>query len=113
MKSNIMITAKYNDKEKVLAPYGLIYGSKIYLIGVEKNKGNDPYCYLLHKFSDVKLTKESFDKGDFNLAEFSKKSFGVYQGECIDVKLLFVPSAAAEVLNYNFHSTQIELNYLV
>lgn len=106
MKTNKKISAKYNDKDKLLAPYGLIYGSKIYLIGVEEDKGNEPFCYLLHKFSNVKLTNQTFDKGDFNLNEFSKKSFGVYQGECIDVKLLFVPSAANEVLNYNFHSTQ-------
>ena len=106
MKQNLHIEAKYNGKNKTLAPYGLIYGSKVYLIGVEEDKGKEPYCYLLHKFSDVKLTKDTFDKGDFKLDEFAKKSFGVYQGDLIDVKLLFAPSAADEVLNYNFHSTQ-------
>lgn len=106
MKTNTKIRAKYNGKNKLLAPYGLIYGNKVYLIGVEDNKGGVPYCYLLHKFSDVKLTQETFDKGDFDLDEFSKKSFGVYQGECWDVKLQFVPSAAEDVLNYYFHSTQ-------
>ena len=106
MKENRKIKAKYNGKDKVLAPYGLIYGSKVYLIAVEEDKGTEPYCYLLHKFSNVKLTFDTFDKGDFNLDEFSKKSFGVYQGECIDVKLLFAASAAEEVLNYHFHSTQ-------
>ena len=90
----------------MLAPYGLIYGSKVYLIGVEEDKGTNPYCYLLHKFSEIKLTNETFDKGDFNLDKFSKKSFGVYQGELIDVKLLFSSQAAEEVLNYYFHSTQ-------
>ena len=106
MKENKKIKAKYNDKDKVLAPYGLIYGSKVYLIGVEEDKGTEPYCYLLHKFSEIKLTNETFDKGDFNLDKFSKKSFGVYQGELIDVKLLFAASASDEVLNYYFHSTQ-------
>lgn len=105
MKENKEIKCKYNEKEKVLAPYGLIYGSKVYLIGVEEDKEN-PYCYLLHKFSEVELTQKTFDKGDFSLDEFSKKSFGVYQGDLIDVKLLFSPSAANEVLNYHFHSTQ-------
>ena len=106
MKENKKIKAKYNGRDKVLAPYGLIYGSKVYLIGVEEDKGTEPYCYLLHKFSEIKLTNETFDKGDFNLDEFSKKSFGVYQGELIDVKLLFAASAKDEVLNYYFHSTQ-------
>lgn len=106
MKENKKISAKYNGKDKVLAPYGLIYGSKVYLIGVEEDKGTEPYCYLLHRFSEIKLSNETFDKGDFNLNEFSKKSFGVYQGELIDVKLLFSAQAAEEVLNYYFHSTQ-------
>ena len=106
MKENKKISAKYNGKDKVLAPYGLIYGSKVYLIGVEEDKGTNPYCYLLHKFSEIKLTNETFDKGDFNLDEFSKKSFGVYQGDLIDVKLLFAASAKDDVLNYYFHSTQ-------
>ena len=106
MTSNKKISAKYNNKNKVLAPYGLIYGAKVYLIGVEEDKGTNPYCYLLHKFSEVKITDETFNKGNFNLEEFSKKSFGVYQGECFDVKLLFSKNVADDVLNYNFHSTQ-------
>ncbi len=106
MKTKKKITAKYIDRDKVLAPYGLIYGEKVYLIGVEEDKGTAPYCYLLHRFSEVKLSKESFDKGDFDLEAFSKKSFGVYQGECIDVKLLFSADVAEDVLHYQFHSTQ-------
>ena len=105
MKTNKKITADYNGKNKTLSPYGLIYGDKIYLIAVEGKKTN-PYCYLLHKFSNVQITRETFDKGDFNLEEFSNKSFGVYQGEPNDVKLLFSKDVAPDVLNYNFHSTQ-------
>ncbi|MBQ9246111.1 WYL domain-containing protein [bacterium] len=106
MKTNRQITAKYIERPVVLSPYGLIYGEKIYLIGVEEDKGNAPFCYLLHKFDDVKLADKTFDKGAFNLDEYSKKSFGVYQGECIDVKLLFSKDVAEDVLNYNFHNTQ-------
>ena len=106
MKTNRKITATYHDKPRLLCPYGLIYGEKIYLIAVEEKKGDIPYCYLLHKFSDVKISRETFDKGDFSLDEYSKKSFGVYQGEINDVKLLFSKNVAEDVLNYNFHSTQ-------
>jgi len=105
MKTNKKITAKYNGKPKTLAPYGLIYGEKIYLIAVE-NKKSIPYCYLMHKFSDVKITRDTFDKGDFDLEEFSQKSFGIYQGAIQDVKLLFSKNVAEDVLNYQFHSTQ-------
>jgi len=106
MKTNKKITAEYNGKSRLLCPYGLIYGEKIYLIAVESKKGTTPYCYLLHKLSNVQITNETFDKGDFNLEEYSKKSFGVYQGEINDVKLLFSKNVAEDVLNYNFHSTQ-------
>lgn len=105
MKTNKKITAQYNGKSKFFAPYGLIYGEKIYLIAVENNKVI-PYCYLLHKVTDVKITRETFDKGDFDLEEFSKKSFGVYQGKLNDVKLLFSKNVAEDVLHYQFHSTQ-------
>ena len=106
LNENYKITATYNNKHKTLSPYGLIYGEKIYLIAREEEKGPDPYNYLLHKFKDVKLTQQSFDKGDFNLKEFSEKSFGVYQGHVQEVKLQFTKEAAEEVLSYHYHPTQ-------
>lgn len=106
MKSNKKITATYNNKNKTISPYGLVYGEKIYLIAREEEKGPDPYNYLLHKFKDVKLTDQTFDKGDFNLKEFSEKSFGVYQGNVQEVKLQFEKETADEVLSYHFHPTQ-------
>ena len=106
MKSNKKITATYSNKNKTISPYGLVYGEKIYLIAREEEKGPDPYNYLLHKFKDVKLTDQTFDKGDFNLKEFSEKSFGVYQGNVQEVKLQFEKETADEVLSYHFHPTQ-------
>ena len=106
MTKGVKFTAKYNDREATISPYGLIYGEKVYLIAVEEEKGESPFNYLLHKFSDVKLTKEEFSKGDFDLDTYAKQSFGVYQGECFDVKLLFTQTVADDVKNYHFHPTQ-------
>lgn len=106
LKNNKKIKAEYNNKHKILSPYGLIYGEKIYLIACEQEKGEKAYNYLLHKFSNVELTNEDFDKGDFNLKDFSEQSFGVYHGEIQDVKLLFSKDVADEVTSYNFHPTQ-------
>ena len=64
------------------------------------------YNYLLHKLTNVKLTNEKFNSLNFDIQEFSKKSFGVYQGEIYDVKLKFAKEIADEVANYNFHPTQ-------
>ena len=111
INSNRKIKAKYNNKEKILAPYGIIYGSNIYLRGVEGNH-KAPYVYLFHKFKDAYLTDKAFDKGDFDIKEYANHSFGVYQNEIMKVELLFTKDVAQDVLNYNFHPTQkVKENY--
>ncbi|MBR6722965.1 WYL domain-containing protein [bacterium] len=101
-----MATGVYHDKERLLEPLGMIYGEKIYLVAREKAKGDEVYTYLLHKFENLRLTDKTFDKGDFNLQEHTNKSFGVFQGEILDVKLSFSPELAQEASHYNFHPTQ-------
>ena len=96
----------YHNKERLLEPLGLIYGEKIYLVAREKAKGNEIYNYLLHKFDDLKITDKTFDKGDFNLQEYTNISFGVYHGEVLDVKLSFSKELAQDASQYNFHPTQ-------
>lgn len=102
---NRKITAKYNGKKKILYPYGIIYGSDIYLVSGE-GKYTNPYVYKMHKLSDIILTRENFDKGDFDIKEYASKSFGVYQNEAYKVEVLFSQNVAEDVLNYNFHPTQ-------
>ncbi len=106
LRDSKIITAKYHDKPRKLEPLGLIYGEKVYLVAREKAKGDGIYNYLLHKFEDMKLSDETFKKGDFNLQEYSNRSFGIYQGELLNVKLLFNQENAEEASKYNFHPTQ-------
>lgn len=106
IQNSKVITGIYHDKQRVLQPLGVIYGEKTYLVAKEEAKGTDIYNYILHKLKDVKMTQQVFDKDGFNLEEHSKKSFGVYQGEIMDVRLLFSPSVAEDILYYNFHPTQ-------
>ena len=96
----------YHNKKRTIEPLGMIYGEKIYLIAREKAKGNGIYTYLLHMFQDLKLTDKKFDKGDFNLQEYTNQSFGVYHGEILNVKLSFNPDLAQEASRFNFHPTQ-------
>lgn len=96
----------YHDKTRLIEPLGMIYGEKIYLVAREKAKGDGIYNYLLHKFEDLKLTDKTFDKGNFDLQEYTNQSFGVYHGEVLDVELLFSPELAPEAEKYNFHPTQ-------
>lgn len=106
VKNSKKIAAEYNGKQRLLSPYGLIYGEKIYLVAGQDEKGPNAYNYLLHKFEKLELTNIDFDKGDFDLKVYSQKAFGVYQGELSDVKLKFSPEVKEEVINYNFHPTQ-------
>lgn len=106
IKENRKINATYNDKERLLIPLGVIYGEKVFLAAKEEAKGQDIHQYALHKLKDVKVTYNKFESQNFDLKEYSKNSFGVYQGEVYDVKLKFIPEAAEDVLNYKFHPTQ-------
>lgn len=106
MKKSLIITGKYHNKIRYIEPLGLIYGEKIYLIAREKAKGDEIYTYLLNKFTDLKLTMTNFDRGDFNLDEFSKRSFSAYFGKMLNVKLKFDKEIAEDVMTYNFHPSQ-------
>lgn len=96
----------YHGKKRTIAPLGMIYGDKIYLVAREKAKGDGIYNYLLHKFEKLELTDKTFDKGDFDLQKYTNLSFGVYHGEILNVKLLFDKDASQEASQYNFHPTQ-------
>ncbi len=106
IREKLKVKAVYNGKNKILSPLGLIYGEKIHLIAREEGKGKGEYNYLLHKIKNVSLTREYFEDGGFNIKEFAKRSFGVYQGEIYEVKLRLSADAAEDVLHYNFHPTQ-------
>ena len=88
-----------------MAPLGIIYGNNIHLIALE-GKGEHPYNYSLHRFSKVEITKDSFDKGDFNIKEYASRSFGIYQNKIMKVELLFDKRVEEDVMNHYFHPTQ-------
>ena len=106
LQQSKIVEGVYHGKKRLIEPLGMIYGSKIYLVAREKAKGKDIYNYLLHKFDDLKLTEKTFEKGNFNLQEYTNQSFGVYHGEILDVKLSFSPELAPEAKEFNFHPTQ-------
>lgn len=106
VQNSKMVTGIYHDKDRLLEPLGMIYGEKIYLVARERAKGKGIYTYLLHKFSNLKLTDKPFDKKGFNLQEYTNQSFGVYHGDILNVILSFDKEVAEDVLKYNFHPTQ-------
>ena len=106
LQQHKVVCGTYHNKCRMLEPLGLIYGEKIYLVAREKQKGDDIYTYLLHKFEDLYVIDKPFDRGDFDLQEYNNQSFGVYHGDILDVKLRFSPNVAQEASCYNFHPSQ-------
>lgn len=107
IKEQRCLKVTYKNEERIVQPLGIIYGDKVYLVLRNKEKGDKIFLYILHKCSNIIITFERFDKGDFNLKEYSSRSFGVFQEEeLMNVKLWFSPEVAFDVLNYTFHPTQ-------
>lgn len=101
-----ILKGTYHNRERYIEPLGVIYGEKIYLVAREKAKGDGIYNYLLHKFGNLEITNQNYERENFDLQEYSNKSFGVYQGEIYNVKLKFSPEVADDAEQYNFHPTQ-------
>ena len=100
------LNAIYHSKKRLIEPLGLIYGTKIYLVGKEKEKGKGIYNYLLHKFEALECSNIPFKKTKFDLQKYANLSFGSFHGEILKVKLSFVPKLKDDIINYNFHPTQ-------
>lgn len=99
------IKFKYYNEEKIVNTYGLLIGEKIYLIARFDNNDKN-YTFRLSKIEQIQITNNYFDRDEnFDIKEFSQKSFGVFQDDEMEIKLEFKKSAH-EVLEYNFHPTQ-------
>ncbi len=94
------------DKKYLINPYGLIYGEKIYLVAYNPF-AQYIWIYRISKLKEIELTNNYFEKDEnFNIQEFSDKSFGIYQGEITDVVLEFEKCAKDDVMEYHFHKSQ-------
>jgi len=105
----LQIKYQPKDKEKsdcVIHPYGLIYGEKYYLIAYSEPR-QAIRMYDLARIEKISIIEEYFEKdSEFDLKEYAKNSFGVYQEEPYKVKLQFDKEVAEDVKNYHFHPTQ-------
>lgn len=94
------------EKEITLNPYGIIISDKYHLVGFNEYI-KDLRLYLVDKIKDLQVIDEYFERDEnFSLAEYSAKSFGIYQEEPLNIVLEFDRLVAEDVLNYHFHPTQ-------
>lgn len=111
IKSFKHLTFNYeNNKGEIsklkIQPYGIIYGEKTYLLGYNVEKKGLRY-YTLHKIKDPRVLDEYFEKDEkFNLKNYLKNSFGVYQEEPMKIKLLFSKEVKDAIKDYSLHPTQ-------
>lgn len=100
--------SKSDQKQKNLkvCPLGILLGDwNNYLIVLD---GKEISQKILSNISNVKITKEKFNPGNFSISEYAKKSFGVYHtpNGPFDVEWYVRPDAAKDALKYEFHPDQ-------
>ena len=94
-------------KRHKVSPYGLLYGSRHYLVA-HKDNDNKFLIFALPYISCLEICNEPFAKPEgFSLREFAAQSFGVYQQEPFEVVWRVTESRADEAREYEFHPTQV------
>jgi predicted DNA-binding transcriptional regulator YafY len=111
IKSFKVLEIEYENKNKEIQtcnidPYGVLYGEKNYLVAYNENR-KAIRLYILSKIKSIKILDEYFEKDEnFNLDEYAKNSFGIYQEKPQQIVLKFDKSVADDVMNFHFHPTQ-------
>ncbi len=99
--------SRKKESRRMVAPYNLwFFDGTLYLIGF-CNLRKEIRMFALDRVKDLSRTDESFDMpDDFNVQEFMKSSFGVFQGETTKVKIWFSPDAAGYIKEKTWHESQ-------
>ena len=94
-------------RRREVSPLGLLFGRSNYLVASEGEAGA-PRTFRLDRLEAVRVEdRPAAPPPDFSLAAFIDRSFGIYQDEVEDVRLLVAPHGAEEALGWRFHSTQV------
>ncbi len=86
-------SVKKNGEKYVISPFALIWNDENYYVVAYYAERDDISHFRVDKMGDVVMTndiREGLDRfKDFNLAEYTKKTFGMFGGEEVEVKLKF------------------------
>lgn len=98
---------KGDTRERLICPYGFLYGSRHYLIAW-CSEAQDIRTFTLANIAEISLTDEFFVRQNgFDLKAYSERSFGVFQDEPVKVRWKFKANIADDVREHMFHPTQI------
>ena len=93
-------------RERVIEPYGFLYGTRPFLVARHKGRENFLH-YRLQGISDIRPTGEYFTREQgFTLAHHARRCFGTFLEEPFDVVWRFSPRAADDAAEYVFHPDQ-------
>jgi len=93
--------------QRIVEPYRLwFYNGTFYLIGYCRWK-KEIRIFAVDRIKMLSPTDERFDvPEDFDVDEFMKASFGVFQGQPVKIRILFAPDAADYVQEKIWHPSQ-------
>lgn len=94
---------------RVIEPYGLLLGTRHYLIARDTAKDPALRRFRLDRITQVEITTQWFEKDkDFNLEAYAAQSFGSFHAdaEVSRVAWRFSPGAAAIAREFEFHPKQ-------
>lgn len=101
-----------DPRERTVAPYGLLLGTRRYLVGrdIEKGKKSRIQHFRVEEIYEAEVMDYPFEiDTDFDLKEHAKRGFGsfVNDAEFGEVIWRFIPEAAEHAQRYIFHPNQI------
>lgn len=93
--------------ERIVHPYGFVYGLRHYLLAwCETAKGLRSFS--LPNITDISLMDVSYRKDpSFDLQNYAERSFGVFQEEPYEVVWHFSENVADAAREHHFHPTQV------
>lgn len=98
---------KGDIKTRIVSPYGFLYGNRHYLIAL-CDEADGIRTFSLSNIKSISLIEQFFmHDQNFDLREFSERSFGVFQEEPYEVVWRFRAAIANDVKEHLFHPSQI------
>lgn len=94
---------------RVIEPYGLLLGTRHYLIARDTAKDGPLRRFRLDRIAHVEITNDWFEKDkDFNLEAYAAQSFGSFHADAEVSRVVwrFSPAAAAAAREFEFHPKQ-------
>ena len=93
-----------------LEPHGILFGHRNYLVAFyEGDKTRGAALFALSSIRALRVDKAAFRfRPGFDIDGFARQSFGVWQGDPVDVVWRFAAHRARDVMETHFHATQVK-----